>query len=267
MDIEKYIASGILERYQAGALSEEENIEVADNAKKYSEIKKAIEALETSIPKNSKVETPVPLPNNDVTDIQNESGNTNEKEVITDRNKKLSSSSPYLAWLVSLILLMIVLWMYSAKNSLKSELKVASETKKKLEKQFDAMHTSLIKSEELLKAIRDNDIKVIHLAGQEIDSTAHAKIYWDKKEQKVFIDTQGLPEPPDGTIYQLWSLKLNPIQVTNIGILKDFITHDEKMFMLPNPNNSEGFGITLEPENGSETPTLDLLYTLGAVTY
>ena len=34
---------------------------------------------------------------------------------------------------------------------------------------------------------------------------------------------------------------------------------------LENANESEAFGITLEPEGGSETPTLEQLYTLGAV--
>ncbi len=32
-----------------------------------------------------------------------------------------------------------------------------------------------------------------------------------------------------------------------------------------NPNDSEAFGITLEPEGGSKMPSLDQLYTLGTV--
>ncbi|HAI41988.1 MAG TPA: anti-sigma factor, partial [Maribacter sp.] len=41
MDVEKYIASGILELYVAGTLSEKENLEIANYAKVYPEIKKS----------------------------------------------------------------------------------------------------------------------------------------------------------------------------------------------------------------------------------
>ena len=40
---------------------------------------------------------------------------------------------------------------------------------------------------------------------------------------------------------------------------------DNKIFALQNANESEAFGITLEPEGGSEAPTMNQLYVLGAV--
>ena len=38
-----------------------------------------------------------------------------------------------------------------------------------------------------------------------------------------------------------------------------------KIFSIANPNDSQAFGITLEPEGGSKTPTLEQLYTIGVV--
>ena len=49
MDIKKYIASGILELYVAGELSEEQNLEVHQYALQYPEIKTEIEAIESSV--------------------------------------------------------------------------------------------------------------------------------------------------------------------------------------------------------------------------
>ena len=46
MDIEAYIASGILELYVAGLLSDEENVAVQGYAKEYPEIQKEIEEIE-----------------------------------------------------------------------------------------------------------------------------------------------------------------------------------------------------------------------------
>ncbi len=48
--------------------------------------------------------------------------------------------------------------------------------------------------------------------------------------------------------------------------LDDFASNDNRVFELPNANETEAFGITLEPEGGSESPTLEQLYTLGVVT-
>lgn len=45
MDTKEYIASGILELYVAGTLSDLENLEVYLNAEKYPEIKRKLRAL------------------------------------------------------------------------------------------------------------------------------------------------------------------------------------------------------------------------------
>ena len=119
--------------------------------------------------------------------------------------------------------------------------------------------------EMLLQEIRDKDVSVIALGGQTVSPSSYAKAYWNKEEQKVIIDAQGLPEPPEGFTYQVWSLKLDPLTPTSLGLLDDFASQDNKLFTLENANESEAFGITLEPEGGSETPTLEQLYTLGAV--
>ncbi|WP_338038976.1 anti-sigma factor [Maribacter litopenaei] len=51
-----------------------------------------------------------------------------------------------------------------------------------------------------------------------------------------------------------------------MGLLEDFAMDENKVFTLNNPNESEAFGITLEPAGGSESPTLEQLYTLGVVS-
>ena len=38
----------------------------------------------------------------------------------------------------------------------------------------------------------------------------------------MFIDAQGLPEPSDGMVYQVWSLKLSPLTHTSMSLLEDF---------------------------------------------
>ena len=53
----------------------------------------------------------------------------------------------------------------------------------------------------------------------------------------------------------------------NTSKLKEVLhsINENKIFTINNTNSSEAFGITLEPEGGSKTPTLEQLYTLGTV--
>lgn len=103
------------------------------------------------------------------------------------------------------------------------------------------------------------------LAGQAVYPEAYAKAYWNKNTNTVYLDLAGLPEPPEGKVYQVWSLTLNPLTPTNLGTIDDFKTDDNKIFSLANTNKSEAFGITLEPAGGSLSPTLEQLYTLGVI--
>ncbi len=263
MDIEKYITSGILELYVAGTLSEEENLEIDALATKHIEIKKEIEAIETSVLALSKAASPKRSANKGFNDVQNRIKTTTK---VIPLNDKKSNWSSYLGWAATIILAVGFAYMYKQNNALKSEINIASQNNELLEQQIENAKTSLEKSKELLTTIRDKDIQVIALGGQAVSPTSYAKAYWNKREQKVFIDAQGLPEPPDGMVYQVWSLKLDPLTPTSIGLLEGFITDENKVFALANPNTSEAFGITLEPAGGSESPNLEQLYTLGAVS-
>ena len=90
-------------------------------------------------------------------------------------------------------------------------------------------------------------------------------MYWDESNDQVYLDLQGLPEPPEGKVYQVWSLILDPLTPTSLGTIDDFLQDDNKIFKLENANKSQAFGITLEPAGGSVSPTLEQLYTLGAL--
>ncbi|TVZ14616.1 anti-sigma factor domain-containing protein [Maribacter sp. MAR_2009_72] len=261
MDVQKYIASGILELYVAGILSDKENLEIANYAKEYPEIKKEIEAIEASILTLSKKASPgVSYTFQSLMDRINKGGK------VISMNKRSSSAMTYIGWAASLLLAIGLFFMYQQNQELKSNIEVVEKQNTSLEQQIADTDSSLEKTQELLNTIRDKDINVIALGGQTVSPTSYAKAYWNKKEEKVYIDAKGLPEPPDGFVYQVWSLKLSPLTPTSMGLLEDFATDENKVFALNNPNESEAFGITLEPAGGSESPTLEQLYTLGVVS-
>ncbi|WP_396634123.1 anti-sigma factor domain-containing protein [Maribacter sp. R86514] len=261
MDLEKYIASGILELYIAGTLSEKENLEIANYAKEYPEIQKEIEAIEASILELSRKASPGY--NYSFAALMNR---INGEVKVVDINEKRSSPFlSYIGWAASVLLAVGLFWMYQQNQDLKSDIEIVEKQNVDLEQQIADTDSSLEQTQELLNTLRDQNISVIALGGQEVSPTSYAKAYWNKENQKVFIDAKGLPEPPDGFVYQVWSLKLSPLTPTSMGLLEDFAADENKVFALNNPNDSEAFGITLEPAGGSDSPTLEQLYTLGVV--
>ena len=88
----------------------------------------------------------------------------------------------------------------------------------------------------------------------------------DKNTKEVYIDASGLPTPPEGMVYQVWALKLEPVLTpTSIGLLDSYATSTTKVIKVENANEAQAFGITLEPAGGSAGPTMEQLYTLGKV--
>lgn len=264
MDVEEYIASGILELYVAGALTEKENSEVYLNAKQYPRIMEEILAIEAAVLALSGATVPVYDQRKGFDDIKVRIGQRKDTTVVNLPRHKTNWAA-YTGWAAAILFAAGFYWFYTESTTFQTRMDLVNKENKVLEQQIFDAKNSLANSNELLETIRDKDISVISLGGQDVSPTSYAKIYWNKAEQKILIDAQGLPEPPAGMVYQVWSLKLSPLTPTSIGLLDDFLADDNKIFTLTNPNESEAFGITLEPEGGSETPTMEQLYTLGAI--
>jgi anti-sigma-K factor RskA len=119
-------------------------------------------------------------------------------------------------------------------------------------------------SEKALAIVRDKNSTVIQLAGQQIAPDAYARVYVNNTKKETYVDLAGLPEPPQGKVYQVWALKLDPLTPTSIGVI-DNKNANNGILKVENFDGAEAFGITLEPAGGSPTPTLEQLYTLGKV--
>ncbi|MEM7380706.1 MAG: anti-sigma factor [Bacteroidota bacterium] len=265
MDIEKYIASGILELYVAGVLSEEENMEVFRNAQLYPKIKEEIQAIETSVLALSKTVAPAISRKKGFDDLKVRIGQRRDTTVVQLPRAKRNWSAR-IGWAAAVLLGAGLTWFYFENTRLKSDFDVIYKENTVLQQEIFEARSSLSSNEEIMNTFRDRDVIFTPLQGQEVSPSSYARVYWSKKEQKVFIDALGLPEPPDGMVYQVWSLTLNPLSPTSIGLLEAFDEDGDKIFELSNPNESQAFGITLEPEGGSETPTMEQLYTLGQLS-
>jgi anti-sigma-K factor RskA len=267
MNSKEYIASGILELYVAGALSEKENEEVHAMMQKHPEVKAEVLAIEAAM-----VSLTAAAANKDTTDvfatIQEKlqlSGDASDKIPVVPL-KKESSLFRYAGWAAAIVFAVGLVFTMVLNNNLESQIEVVRGEREALKEQIYKANSDLTAANELLSILRTKDIISVPLGGQAVSPDSYAKVYWDKKANNIYLDLQGLPKPPIGKVYQVWSLTLDPLTPTSLGVIENFTGDTDKVFDLENTNESEAFGITLEPAGGSESPTLEQLYTLGVVS-
>ncbi|WP_299671809.1 anti-sigma factor [uncultured Polaribacter sp.] len=259
MNTKEYIASGILELYVAGSLSEKENEDVhaaiQENPELLAEvlsIEKAIVKLTAAAATKNAAYVFIPI----------------KKAIERKQTKVLAIGEPksnwlqYTGWAASILIGSAFIWSISQNNQLKEQ--IATE-KLQLEQQIEDASNNLVAAKKLITVFRDKDIIAVPLAGQKVAPNSYAKVYWDQKTNSIYLDAKGLPEPPKGKVYQVWSLKMSPLTPTSLGTIDTFTADTNKIFTIENTNASEAFGITLEPAGGSASPTMEQLYTLGAV--
>ncbi|KAB1069103.1 anti-sigma factor [Tamlana haliotis] len=265
MDTNAYIESGILELYVAGTLSEQENEEIYALLQKHPELLQEVLNIESAVVKLTAA-TSQKSNEHIYNIIKKRLGFDTDETLVVSLNKPKYNWITYSGWAASLILGAGLLWTLSQNRQLQTDIQVAETQQSLLETQIENSKNNLEEANTLITVLRDDNISKIPLAGQGDFSNTYAKVYWDKNTNRIFLDAQGLPEPPEGKVYQIWSLTLSPLTPTSLGTIDNFTSDANKIFEIENRNNSEAFGITLEPAGGSKTPTMEMLYTLGVVS-
>jgi len=261
MDVNEYIESGILELYVYGLLTEQENLEISKLAQENEVIATEILSIEKAVLQLSssfspflsaenfeKIKAKLELKHGKVIPIQRKSG-----------------SSALIGWAASLLFLLGAGYFYFNWKQTSEQLIVTGNDKTKLEETVVDLEIRNKSTETALDVVRDENNTVVALAGQAVAPQSSAKVYWNKQSNTVYVDATGLPEPPEGKVYQVWALKLTPLTPTSIGLLEGFQNNGSRFFSVENAAGAEAFGITLEPAGGSKSPTLEQLYTLGKV--
>lgn len=262
INVKEYIASGILELYVAGTLNREDSYEVYSNIQQYPEIKEYVKNIEQTVVKIAEVSNAKELKTHPFSSLMH-AINKRETKVVPIR------WYGYMGWAASVALLVGVFSLYTSNHSLKNNLvkqvavnQTLEVEKNTVQENLVAVKIQLTTREEVIAFMSSKETLKVDLAGQKVAPESYAAIYWDKNTKEMYVDLNGLPPAPKGKVYQLWSLTLNPLTPTSLGTL-DAYNKGERFIKVSNKNASQAFGITLEPEGGSASPTLEQLYTLG----
>ena len=279
MDIKEYIASGILESYALGTVSEQERREVECMSAIYPEIREALVNYQLQIEKVASanaITPPSELKDRVLSAVYEEIDKDTEKGKVVQgdfgtkeylrqkRNWKIMAAASF-----TLFILVTGSLIFSYTNYSSLESKVASireqhkQEKNELLEEKATLEKSIVEKQEWLAFLADVNTKPIPLSGTEKSEDARVNVYWNAQSEKVYLKVSQLPTPPPDKQYQLWAIiDGNP---TDMGVLpKEFFLSE--IIAMPNKvSNVAAFAITLEEEGGKPTPNLEELYVIGNV--
>ncbi|MEP6803621.1 MAG: anti-sigma factor [Flavobacterium sp.] len=262
MEAQEYIDSGILELYVYGLLTETENLEIAEMAKKNPAMDEEIIAIERAIVALSSSFSPF----HSVANFEKIKARLELKHGKVVEMKPASTWSQYVGWAAAVLLLLGLGYQTLELTKTKDAIATVGTEKNKIQRDFAYLDLQNKQTEKNLNIVRDIKNTGVTLGGQAVSPASFAKVYWNKETKTTYIDAAGLPKPPKGMVYQVWALKLSPVLTpTSIGLLSNFEGNNQKIFAVSQTDSAEAFGITLEPAGGSLTPTMEQLYTLGKV--
>lgn len=262
MEAQEYIESGILELYVYGLLSEKENLEIAELAKKNPEVDQEIISIEKAVIALSSSFSPF----HSVENFEKIKARLELKHGKVVDMKPASNWSQYVGWAAAVLLLLGLGYQTLELTKTKEAISTVGNEKNKIQRDYAFLDQQNKQTEKNLNIVRDIKNTGVTLGGQAVSPKSYAKVYWNKETKTTYIDAAGLPAPPKGMVYQVWSLKLSPVLTpTSIGLLDNFEGNTQKIFAVSQTDSAEAFGITLEPAGGSLTPTMEQLYTLGKV--
>lgn len=271
MNIEEYIASGMIESYVLGATTAEENAELERLLSIYPEIQEELlasqRALEQYLMQFSK-EPPAGLKAKiigQLNELKNDlpSGKQKYLSPVSEKSKKAPASSLGMAALYLLLALSLGLnvFLYYSQQTLQDSQSKTEENIKSLEKQLQSREEQYAALSRSMEIINDPTNVVVRLNGLPDFQEASATLYWDNSSKQVYLQVKNLPPAPAGMQYQLWAIKEKNIQDAGlIGKGKNpALIHTMKVI-----NEADTFAITLEKEGGLPQPQ-GIMYVKGKV--
>lgn len=259
MEQQDLITSGTLELYVYGTLPEAEQQHIATLAQKDPMVMEEIVRIETALVNLSAGVSPT-IGASIYHKTHQQLFEKATKIVPLNSKKSIWSN---MGWAAAILLVIGGAFTYLQLNNdlqlAQQDVMAYKEVKEELAKQQIEKQTL----QELVTALQSNDMQKVTLPGQAIAPDAQAQVFWNKKTKEVMVDIANLPPAPEGKVYQIWALKLNPLTPTSIGLLSKPVAGT--VYKVSNTSNAEAFGITLEVAGGSATPTLEQLYAMGKV--
>ncbi len=271
MNLEEYIASGILDSYAIGAVSDQEVREVNCLASIYPEIRQELDELMLSTENYAllhSIEPPAGLKDRIMGQLTfEEADDTIVRPLPIDRDLPAEATRPYTyktTWMVAAAAALAVLFFsYFLITQLQTNQKTLAslrESNDSMQLQLKQMRSSQEQTEQTLAMLRQPGARTLELRGNEKAPQGDMLVFWNPSTQQVAVEVKSLPTLPADKQYQLWSLVDG--KPVDAGVF-DAGTAIQKMNR--SIGKADAFAVTIEKRGGSPTPSMATLLALSPV--
>lgn len=274
MDIQKYIASGILEDYVLGLISTSEAEIVEKNLLQYPALKTELEKIEDALASYAQAKAK-PMPaglSEQILQSINDLEATPKSDTSTSAAKPsaANNSANSLGIILGIALLGALFgsfYLYQQQQELRNQLVTAQTQSTNLNNQLTTLQLDCDQNIQQLQEentiLKNPNYQRVQLLGTPTKAPdAIAAVYFNTTNNKTYLDIGSLPPAPSNMDYQLWAIvdgtptdmKVIDMALAANGLLE--VTHIQ---------NPQAFAVTLETKGGNPSPNLEALYVIGNV--
>jgi anti-sigma-K factor RskA len=185
---------------------------------------------------------------------------------------KIASTTPktgrvWLPWAIAASLLIALAYSLaswrSERQTLRASLIQNQNEAQQLKSKLDLESARTNELAQINSVIQSPQYSTVALTGQEAAPASAGTIYWDKQGRRWVVSAD-LPPAPAGKVYQLWFV--TPDAKVSAGLIEpDDRGHGFAVIKIPQGvDNVAAAAITLEPQGGSEQPTMPI-FTIGKI--
>jgi anti-sigma-K factor RskA len=250
VNLQDYIASGIIESYVMGLAGEAERAEFEQFCIQYPELAAERRKFEERFERHALEHAETPRPEVKAK-IWGAIG-------ISMENSKRIGNIGWLRFVAaaSVILLIGMVAMYFKVNEQNQDL---ASTNNRLKETLDSTKSILDRIVGEYNEFKNPNTTVINMVGTKAAPKSSANVYWDSTNTNVFLVVKNMPKLPSDQQYQLWALIDS--KPKDLGVFD--ATDNRVMLQMKNTQKAQAFAITIEKKGGSPFPTLDKMQSLG----
>jgi anti-sigma-K factor RskA len=255
VNIQEYIASGIVESYVLGLASPEERIEFEQMCAQYPELVEARNNFELSLEEQARknvVQPPAGVKDKIWNKIQQTVPNTPKIIQMEPTTSRFAGLRWVAAAAVILFLIggFLAIKFYNENKNLKAELKSSQDAQAQLDQRLRKMADEQ-------QIMNDPHTTVVNMVGLK-GSPLSANIYWDSTSANVYMIVKNMPKLPSDKQYQLWALINN--KPVDLGL---FDGGEKVILKMNNTQKADAFAITIENRGNTGGPNLQELQSMG----
>ncbi|MCW3123225.1 MAG: hypothetical protein JWQ38_2717 [Flavipsychrobacter sp.] len=267
MNTKEYIESGILEAYILGALSAEEEAQVAANVAMYPALKEELDAIETTMQQFATtlaMDPPAAMQEKIWSAVQGATADTGArvgKTIAFEPNRSKTFDWRIAAMLAILVgSLTVNFILYNQGKEVKDSNVALNTQMKQLQTSQNELAQVVSDYQKAKTMMADTGMQTIVMHTMQPGHPMAATLYWSKSKGDAYVAMNALPEPPKGMQYQLWVIQGG--KPVSMGTLPNNMANTAAMQKIPmQVTSGDAFAISLEKEGGNPTPTT--VYVLG----